>query len=215
MRSVAYDFDGTLVDVKARQIGLLDAICKSFKLEICLEQIWSDKREGLNNLAGLLKQDVQVDFALEIDKIWRSEIESPFWLSVDKKIDQRVDEVKRLRGWSCKTYLISARKHRHNLIQQLEVLNLRNYFDEVICVNPSLKVTEKARFLSLLEIDLFIGDTEADYSSSQLANVDFYGVTTGQRSLQFLKNVGVENIDVRIGDQVISESSFSEQINRK
>ena len=198
MISVAYDFDGTLVDIKTRQMGLLDAICKSFGVEINQDRIWRQKREGFNNVAALREQNIEGDLAFNLDKIWRSEIESQFWLTLDKKIAKRTNEVRMLRNWNCKTYLISARKHPHNLFQQLEALDLTNDFDEVIRVNPASKVTEKAHFLKVLGIDLFIGDTEADYSSSQLANVKFHGVTTGQRSLKFLRDTGIRNIDLVI-----------------
>jgi phosphoglycolate phosphatase-like HAD superfamily hydrolase len=209
MTSIAYDFDGTIVDVKARQMGLLRTISKSFDLEIKEEQIWLDKREGLNNVAALLKQDIRMDLALNIDQIWRSEIETTFWLNLDTKIIQRIDELNKFRNWDCKTFLISARKHPCNLIQQLETLDLTHHFDEVICVDPTVKVKDKALFLNALGIDLFIGDTEADFSSSQLANVIFYGVTTGQRSRKFLEGTGVRYIDVAIDKPVNFKNPIS------
>jgi phosphoglycolate phosphatase-like HAD superfamily hydrolase len=200
--SIAYDFDGTLVDIKARQMGLLSYICKSFQLEIDQDQFWEKKRQGANNLAVLRESGIDANLISMIDGIWRNEIESQFWLILDQKINHRFDELQSLRSMDCRTFLISARKQPQNLYQQIAMMNLESNFDEIICVDPSNKVREKANFLRSLEIDLFVGDTETDFESSQMANVEFNGVSTGQRTFKFLKQAGVQNIDFEIVDLV-------------
>lgn len=198
MTSIAYDFDGTLVDVKARQMGLLQYICNSFQVEIHQDQIWNRKRQGANNVSVLSDLDIDTKLIPKIDGIWRNEIESQFWLTLDQKIPHRVRELQEIKNLDCRTYLISARKQPFSLYQQIEMLNLTSDFDDIICVNPSSKVSDKAHFLKALGVDLFIGDTETDFESAQIANVEFCGVSTGQRNTEFLRLIGVKSIDCEV-----------------
>jgi phosphoglycolate phosphatase-like HAD superfamily hydrolase len=82
------------------------------------------------------------------------------------------------------------------------MLNSVELFQEIICVPPTSKIEKKAYFLRELQIDLFIGDTEADFESAQLANVQFCGVSTGQRSKEYLDSIGVANIDGNVMDLI-------------
>jgi phosphoglycolate phosphatase-like HAD superfamily hydrolase len=48
----------------------------------------------------------------------------------------------------------------------------------------------------------FIGDSETDFNASVLANVEFLGVSTGQRSKEYLVSIGVNEIADSLGSHL-------------
>ena len=85
-KSVAFDFDGTIVNCEIRQIEVLRSILRRKDININnfnFENWWNLKINGSNTYNALLKMQIQENIASEISKDWVSIIENPEWLDLD------------------------------------------------------------------------------------------------------------------------------------
>jgi phosphoglycolate phosphatase-like HAD superfamily hydrolase len=194
MNAVGLDFDGTLTSIENRQVFLLEAICRSYGTSLKGWPVWMLKRNGLSNIDILNSAGFQSSLAIEIQREWISQVEENYWLSFDRVLPGVIDFLENLASKSRNLYLISARKSRRNLQNQLKQLDLTRFFNDVFCVDPSNTSLEKSEILSQLRIDIFIGDTETDALAASIASCNFIGVSSGQRSIHYLKRYGVNNI---------------------
>lgn len=192
--NIAFDFDGTLVTAKERQTLLLRAVTKVHGINFDVDRLWQMKQSGASNLIALRELDVDEMLASKIDTVWRCQIESSYWLSLDRLFDDVFSCLQDLKRSGANLHLITARKSKHLLNQQLIRLRLVDFFSTITCVSPFDAVNEKERVLNEVHPIYFIGDSETDFNASVLANVEFLGVSTGQRSKEYLANLGVGNI---------------------
>nr|WP_315229875.1 HAD hydrolase-like protein [uncultured Limnohabitans sp.] len=192
--NIAFDLDGTLITAKERQSSLLLATAKAHGITFDVNLAWEMKRAGANNLVVLNKFGVDEFIAAKIDTAWRCQIESAYWLSIDRVYSDVVDFLQDLKACGAVLHLITARKNKYLLHQQLCRLGLFGVFSSITCVAPFGAVAEKARVLSEINPVCFIGDSETDFNSAVLAEVSFHGVSTGQRSKEYLKSLGVVDV---------------------
>lgn len=192
--NIAFDFDGTLVTAKERQTLLLRALAKTHGINFDVDRLWQMKQSGASNLIALRELDVDEMLASKIDTAWRHQIESSYWLSLDRLLGDVVGCLQDLKHCGANLHLITARKNKHLLNQQLVRLRLVEFFSTITCVSPFDAVNEKGMVLSEVHPIFFIGDSDTDFKASLLAKVEFLGLSTGQRSKEYLANLGVGNI---------------------
>jgi phosphoglycolate phosphatase-like HAD superfamily hydrolase len=191
---IAFDLDGTLITAKERQSLLLKSIAARYGVHISPDEVWAAKREGDSNLLVLGKLGVQGELSEKIDLAWRYEIESPYWLDMDRLFWDARYCLCRLAATPCELYLITARKNEWLLRYQINKLDIAKLFNRVVSVNPFDATNEKAKILKEIKPSCFVGDSETDLKASSAADVKFCGVTTGQRSRRFLISLGALNI---------------------
>jgi phosphoglycolate phosphatase-like HAD superfamily hydrolase len=92
-------------------------------------------------------------------------------------------------------FLLTARRSKFLLFQTLQRLCIDHHFSDIIVVSPKNVVFEKSDFLDKLKPDLFIGDTELDYKASLSSKTRFVALSRGQRSYNYLLNIGVSRIE--------------------
>lgn len=192
--NIAFDLDGTLITAKERQILLLLAVAKAHGVAFDANLLWEMKRAGSNNLSALKNLGTNELLAMKIDFAWRKQIESAYWLGIDRVYSDAVEFLRGLRTRGITFHLITARQNKYLLHQQLYRLGLFEFFSDVTCVDPAAAACHKAIVLNEINPVCFIGDSETDFNSSTMANIPFYGVSTGQRSKEFLKSLGVVDV---------------------
>jgi phosphoglycolate phosphatase-like HAD superfamily hydrolase len=200
--NIAFDLDGTLITAKERQTSLLLAVAKVYDVNFDVDSLWHRKRSGASNLIALNQLGVDHLLASEIDAAWRYQIESSYWLSLDRLFPDVFDFIQDLKRCGATLHLITARKNKYLLNQQLVSLRLVDSFSTITGVSPFDAVNEKVRVLNEVSPIFFIGDSETDFNASVLANVEFLGVSTGQRSKEYLVSIGVNEIADSLGSHL-------------
>lgn len=196
-KSIAFDFDGTLIDSKIRQKEVLRAILLSSEInikEFDLEKWWLNKREGLNTNNSLIKLGIPERIAQKISNRWCEIIEENEWLNYDsikKGVNDLFSEIKTNKG---RIIIITARKQPHYFLLEFQRLFNINAVDDIFIVNPDKSIEQKAEIIKIQKPIVFIGDTENDYFSAKEADASFIGLSDGQRTRSFLQKIGVNTI---------------------
>lgn len=205
MAKIAFDFDGTLVDCRRRQVALLRAVSHCLASEQA-DTVWSLKREGHSTRAAMIAIGVNAHRADAIAAAWERFIETPFWLAFDAVLPGVRTELSRLRADGASLFLITARTNSHWLRQQLFQLGLQEFFEEVCVVSPRHAAAQKSEHLRRLRTQLFVGDSETDAQAAQIAGVRFIGVGWGQRSPAFLRQCNVADCADTLSEALSFES---------
>lgn len=191
---IAFDFDGTLVNCKVRQVEVLRSVLRKkefFQVTVDFDEWWDLKREGLNTYDALIKIGVKQPIAKAITTNWIELIEEPQWLDLDGLKPDVLPFLQSLKKNKNRLYLISARKSRFNFLNQLKKLSLLPFFDEIYIVDPLNVIEKKTEVLLTIKPSFFFGDSESDYKAALSSNTNFIGVSSGQRSPDFLTKQGV------------------------
>jgi phosphoglycolate phosphatase-like HAD superfamily hydrolase len=207
---IALDLDGTLITAKERQSLLLFAVCARYKYYLDTESAWIRKKSGATNFQLLSDLSLDKKTVRLVCDSWLRDIETPYWLSVDKLFFDVIDMLSLLKQKGMRLVLITARKNEYLMRQQIYRLGINTFFDEVHCVSPERAIIEKYKALCYSKSQAFIGDTETDFYSASLAGVSFYGVNTGQRGADFLKEKGVCKVSDSLSSSI--KKIFGENI---
>ena len=182
MRTVIFDFDGTVIDIESKYkyvFGAITGLGSSTQ-----DFFWKSKQSGAST-DEILRLIPEV--ALSRDDflhLWRARIETQEALTWDTL---HPGAVKGLEEFSTKVNLIlcTARQNELNLHNQLEILGIREFFTEVLVtkqINSKYGVVQnflESSHMSLNEGDWFVGDTVEDISTGQLLGIQTCGVLSG------------------------------------
>ena len=179
------DLDGTVLNFWERYYSIFN---DSFNLLSKSEYILM-RREGLSekmvlNLLGIMDIEKYLENRMKI-------IESEYYLSFDKLFD-----TKKLKQFDYRI-LITYRKNRINLINQLKKLNILEFFTKIITPENSLSA-KKFKFKIIKKYKekdcVMIGDTETDILSAKENGVYSIGVLSGMTSLIYMQNINPDKI---------------------
>lgn len=170
---VAFDFDGTIIDSRARhEIVLADVLARN-KIDISVAGLVEYKRNGKNNIAFLTERGIDIDSAKKLQAQWIAEIES------DKNLMHDIlypDTIIMLNEYSANNNLIlvTARANKSGLMQQLARFDLQKYFSEICVVDPGVSASDaKAAILKSRGATLMVGDTHSDRMAAEKAGIKF------------------------------------------
>lgn len=183
--AIGLDFDGTLVSCWPKQLSCLRYSARTLGLELEINKIYDDKRNGMNNHLALSRQNISLDHISKIDAFWRGNIEDRKFLDYDKLFPGYVDMLAYLNS-KCDLHLISARSRPNNLIQQIDRLRISKFFKTINAVSPSNSSQQKAVVIEGLGLRTYVGDTESDFQACKLAGTRAMLVYSGQRSSHYL-----------------------------
>lgn len=193
VKVLGVDLDGTILDCRTRQVALASSLAGRHGYKLDESSFWDSKRNGESTLMALRKQLVNDHDAKIINAEWVENIEKDEWLELDLVIPGAEDS---LRAFDNVDFVLITSRHRpEGVMSTLERLGIESLFYGIHVVGAGKKAVEgKARILKRIRASCMVGDTEVDFMAAKLAGVSFAGVSTGQRSSEFLKNKGIEQV---------------------
>lgn len=170
---VAFDFDGTLLDSRARHGIVLGDILAENNIDIDVSDLIDFKRDGANNVAFLISRGVDDDVARRIQSEWVRRIERDDYLAHDTMYADALDLLNKY-GAGADLVLITARANVAGLHAQVDKFNLKKYFRDIYVVSPGVDAAAaKADILSRIGAVCIIGDTASDACAAKTAGIEF------------------------------------------
>lgn len=171
--TIAFDFDGTLLDSRNRHIVVMRDVLHDFDIKLDVNDLIEFKSTGKNNIDYLISKGVNENTATEIQKKWVENIERNKYLALDVLYDDAVDLLSKYSKEN-DLILITARSNVAGLNKQIDKFNLRKYFKEIFIVFPGKTATDaKAKTLKQQNAILMIGDTTSDARAACIAGTRF------------------------------------------
>lgn len=195
-RKIAFDFDGTLLDSRLRHSILMSDLLREKNINIDTSDLVSFKSNGSNNVKWLLSKGINESLANEIQKEWIEKIESTYYLKYDKLYPGIYSMLSKL-SQNNSLYLVTARSNDFAAREQIESLNISQYFEEIFIVpSSSMSQDYKSNYLISRNIDVMIGDTEIDFAAACKAKCQFRVCLDGFRSRSFWSNKNVIEFNI-------------------
>lgn len=180
-KKIFFDLDGTLLDSSDRLYNLFcDLIpeCKFSK-----EEYWNFKRNKINHEMIIKNHFPNYDFD-EFNTNWLNLIETEKYLNFDKLYDFTLNLIKDLDN----IYLLTARQSKEQLFNELERLQIKDYFKEIYVTENKLTKLDIMKSLNLGENDIYISDTGRDIAWANETGMKSVGVDWGFMSAEKLKD---------------------------
>lgn len=184
--NIFFDFDGTLIDSRQRLYQLFQHLIP--QSQMTFEDYWSLKRNKINH-ETILKEYFdfkKTDFD-SFEKNWMELIEDEEWIRLDQPFEGVTNFLTNLKEHNFSLFLITARQHRIIAIRQLESLNWKDIFDQVLITEQK---TEKINLIKpLIAADIqgwMIGDTGNDIVTGKLLGQRTVAVLTGFQNKEIL-----------------------------
>jgi len=206
IRQIFLDLDGPLLDGKERHYFCYQTILKRFGFEpVGIDEYWASKR-GLAGLSGVL--DMSGAGAIHDDFVaaWRLIIESPEALALDRVQEGAINCLRHWKEMGIRLTLVTMRKNRRALEEQLELTGLRQFLDAIlVCdhVNGGGGKADAARCAlqdnMKMNNTMWIGDTEIDWDAAQLLGCRIVLVENGLRCREYLCTLNSSVIVPSIG----------------
>lgn len=184
-KAIVFDLDDTLISTQRRHH---EAYCRIVLLSgkehpVSFDQYVSFRSKYGYSNAQATKELHDIDEAWSLE-LWRSIIESNFFLKYDSQIV--IDNYLQLAREGHDLYLLSLRANRESAYRQVNSFNFAQYFTEFFFVKHDDRVRNpKVGILELLrerqEVLGFVGDSGKDMEAAKVAGVPFFGVRTGLR----------------------------------
>lgn len=188
MPTIYFDLDGTLIDVRKRHYAAYAKATREFALTPVHEHdYWERRLEGANNadLADVSDGDRETFI-----RRWVELAESREYLRLDTLVSGARAALTCLRT-THGLVLVTLRRDRAALDEQLDDLALTKFFSAVHCHADVPQARDKAELLHLRgeSVDRWssvVGDTEADIEAARTLGLRSICVLTGLRGRRFL-----------------------------
>lgn len=219
IKQIFLDLDGPLLDGKERHYFCYRSILERFGFKpIGIDEYWKKKRALVNrrDLLGMSgAEEIYDDFLVA----WLGLIESPEVLALDKVQEGAVDC---LRGWKeqgIELILVTMRKNRQAVEEQLTRLKLRPLLDVVLVCDHTDGGDGKADAVRNMfqgklfeEHALWIGDTEADWEAAKSLGCGVVLLSNGLRDeacLRSLQGAVVKPSIASLKDEVMGKHNVN------
>lgn len=188
---IGLDLDGTVIDCRTRQVAVASWAADQLRLgPLDEDRFWALKRNGATTREAFRLLGAPPRLAEHAGRIWSEEIENSTWLLLDKLLPGAMDALIAFAASGGSSVLLTARHQAHSVQEQTTRLGLDSVVDDVIVVEPLHAVIEKSSVLQSIGAELMVGDSESDAEAAGLAALPFLPVCTGQRSREFLRDMG-------------------------
>jgi hypothetical protein len=132
------------------------------------------------------------------------------WCSLDRPFKDSLPTLESLKvNYEVSVIILTARKCHLQVSQEINSYGFNEFIDDLIVVDPKEVIQEKANSLKRIQPLIYIGDSELDHIASINSKTRFTALSRGQRSLEFLKKMGVlhieNNLKFLINDEFISQ----------
>jgi phosphoglycolate phosphatase-like HAD superfamily hydrolase len=203
---ILFDLDGPLLDVSFRYFQVYREVSRKLGLPVITKKdYWKAKRVGLSNVQ-LIKEYVpqcSQDQLQEFPKLWLSRIEEPHYLELDR-VQKGARDIIRQLAEHHDLYLVTLRRNRQTLLQQLTEIGLYDPFLKIISgstcsdgENPKVSLLQKVLHPS--PKDWILGDSEIDIQAGKAFHIHTCAVLNGIRDRERLSAYAPTVIIAEIG----------------
>lgn len=189
MRTIWFDFDGTLVDVKARFYSVHKTICSRFSIKPLPEtEYWKARCEGISTLEilkGISAENLFEQYIAERNKL----IESPEFLGMDKVREGVKETLLNLKS-KYQFNILTGRSSREALEWQLNHLSLAGFFYGIFVVSPYGDWQDKYNVLQMNSRpgDIVIGDAPRDMIAGKKAGLKTIAILDGMATKERIED---------------------------
>ncbi len=198
MKTIALDFDGTLLDSRKRHIAVMAYVLEEFGIKKDISDLVQYKSSGCSGKDYLLSRGISEDLAIQIQSRWIELIEEDKFLIKDILYSETISFLTKCKSKGVKTVLITSRKYADKVHEQIDALNLRELLSDVfVVVSGKGAHIQKSRILQTICPNLYVGDTEVDYQAAMSAKVPFLAISHGFRNQAFwhkLNQIPINNL---------------------
>lgn len=191
IQAIAFDFDGTIIDVSRRDYAVYSNLITDLGGQALPYRIYWPMRRAKTNIYSILAQSGITDKELADSFLAQRSvmIEDERYLNLDSLIPGVVENIS-----FCKTnkhfYLVTTRFNKANLYKQLKVLHISDLFEEIIVSDK-----DKCGYYSRIDnLRLIVGDTENDINAANLIGVPSVAVLSGIRNAGVLEKYNPNRI---------------------
>jgi phosphoglycolate phosphatase len=212
--TLVLDLDGPLLDGMQRHYRCYRDILEEHSLRpIPVECYWEMKRNKVNRRT-LLECSDALPLYDEFVATWIRRIETREYLKFDKLQNNVINILSNWKEQGIRLLVATMRNNPSNLAWQLDTLNLRRFFDDVVVVgngqNGANKAADVRPKLMGRRIDrvVWVGDTEVDVAAARELGVGVCALTCGLRTRDYLLTLSPDSIEADI-------HSFAEKMREK
>jgi phosphoglycolate phosphatase-like HAD superfamily hydrolase len=196
IKQIFLDLDGPLLNGKERHYFCYRSILERFGFKpIGIDEYWETKR-ALVNRRDLLKMSGAEVIYDDFLAAWLLMIESPDVLVLDKVQEGAVDCLRSWKAQGIGLTLVTMRKNRQAVEEQLTRLKLRPLLDAVLVCDHADGGDGKADAVRSMfqgklikEHTLWIGDTEADWEAAKSLGYGVVLLSNGLRNEAYLRSL--------------------------
>ena len=186
MKTIIFDFDGTLLDSTLRLYTLFIDIT-NFS-DLTYEKYWSLKRNGISNLEILASYKIDSISNDQFTEAWMNQIESNYYLEMDELYADVFLTINDLHIKGCNLILCTARQKPEYVFNQLDKFKIKGFFDSVLVTEQKFSKAELFyENHSGLHVDFVVGDTPKDIEFAIHVNARSVSITHGFLNARTLK----------------------------
>lgn len=187
MRTFYFDLDGTILEVKERLYSLyVDIVSELGGKTLAKGVYWQAKRGQMPE--EIIAQKSNIGDVPRYISLRQERIELPEYLEYDKLIPQALESLAQLKQTN-RIALVTLRKSKDNLYEQLHRLALELLFDRVLVGNEGEEHgwQLKAKMISgengfEPRGSVIVGDTETEILAGKFLNISTVAVLSGMRT---------------------------------
>lgn len=185
MDSIAFDLDGTLIDISRRDYEIYTYILSLFDCKpLNFKLYWELRRRKTDIFKILSLSKLERAKNSEFIEIRGRLIESPIYLAIDNLFDSSVKTLQAVSTeYAC--YLVTKRQNSKDTIAQIEKLGIEIFFNDIIVTNEN----KSNSFKRIENLHYVIGDTENDIIPAKENGIKSIAVTTGIRNKHYLNQL--------------------------
>ena len=185
MDAIAFDLDGTLIDISQRDYKIYsDIIVKFGLIPVPFKRYWELRinKTDIHDILSMSKFDFN-NFDQFID--FRSQsMETLEYLQLDE-IFKNVKQTLQLLVLDYNCFIVTTRQNRKNTLIQLYNLKLEHFFSEIFVTSENKELS----FIKIKNLKYVVGDTENDILPAKKMGIKSIAVTTGIRAVKELEEM--------------------------
>jgi len=195
------DLDGPILECKARHYACYDDLCRERGLNaLDRNEYWRLKRRR-TPARGIFTSSGASSGQEELQRVWVARVEEPRYLALDFVHDGVNTALSSWTNAGLRLFLVTLRRNRYGLQEELERLELSRYFERMAVCDPTLGARGKASEAARIAPDVdfrraaWIGDTEVDANAAAILGcAKLYLVTCGIRDEPYLRSLNTGEV---------------------